>query len=173
MKLRFSMLLATIILSSTTTHAAAPDFYAVVGVAGWDTLNLRSTPSEYGPILKKIPFNGSGLRNMGKTTTGWCKVRYQNNVGWSMCSYLMADPQKHYYSAHGYPVPLPIQAQPQLNSPIVSRLPLEAENLVGLDNCARGWCKIDFHGKRGYVEQKYLVSTRPAKNPIVITPQPR
>ena len=174
MKHRYSLLLASLLLSATTAHAyLGPDYYAVVGVAGWDGLNLRATASSKGKILRKIPFNAIGIKNLAKTSNGWCNVKYHDTSGWVSCSHLMEDPNKRYYSAHGYPVPMPIQAEPRLNSPTVSRLPLEAEGLRGLDGCSGNWCRIDYQGHRGYVQQKYLVSTKPPVVKPPVTPQPR
>ena len=174
MKYHQTLVLMGLLLSAAATHASlGPDSYAVYGVAGWDGLNLRSTPSSKGKILRKIPFNAIGIQNLAKSGSGWCKVKYANTIGWAACTRLMEDPNKRYYSAHGYPVPMPIQAEPRLNSPTVSRLPLEAEGLRGLDGCSGNWCRIDYQGHRGYVQQKYLVSTKPPVVKPPVTPQPR
>lgn len=46
MKCHQTLVLMGLLLSATSAHAyLGPDSYAVYGVAGWDGLNLRSTPS--------------------------------------------------------------------------------------------------------------------------------
>jgi len=161
-----------------------PDTYAVVGVKGSDSLNLRATASSQGKIVTKIPFNAIDVRNLGARNNGWCNVQYGNAKGWVSCSYLAEPGNGRYYTAQGYERPLPIQKEAKLNSSIVSRLPLNAKGITGYAACANQWCRISYQGYQGFVEQKYLMSARPSaptpapvrppvRPPVVITPQPR
>lgn len=70
MKYHQTLVLMGLLLSAAATHASlGPDSYAVYGVAGWDGLNLRSTPSSKGKILRKIPFNAIGIQNLANLSS--------------------------------------------------------------------------------------------------------
>lgn len=60
-----------------------PRSWRVVGVTPNDVLNMRSTPSPRGFLIAEIPFDASGLRNLGcQDRQSWCKVRYRGQEGW-------------------------------------------------------------------------------------------
>ncbi|MBB6464457.1 hypothetical protein HNQ96_000304 [Aminobacter lissarensis] len=63
--------------------APGPRSWRVVGVAADDVLNLRENPSPRGFVLDEIPFDATGLRNLGcQDDRNWCKVRYRGQEGW-------------------------------------------------------------------------------------------
>ncbi|MBE1207616.1 SH3 domain-containing protein [Aminobacter carboxidus] len=63
--------------------APGPRSWRVVGVATDDVLNLRENPSPRGFVLDEIPFDATGLRNLGcQDDRNWCKVRYRGQEGW-------------------------------------------------------------------------------------------
>lgn len=175
------------LLPLTSSYAfLGPDNYSVVGVKGSDTLNLRSTASTRGKIVARVPFNELKVKNLGARSNGWCNVQYGNVKGWAACNYLVESSDIRHYIAQGYPMPLAVQKEPRLNSGILTRLPLNAKNIMGAtkDTCTTSeWCRITYEGFQGYVQKKYLVSARapvhtpapmpPSRPPITITPQPR
>lgn len=93
------------------TADGGPDYYAVTGVAADGVLNLRAGPSARSRKIGEIPHDARGLRNLGCTggpsfaewlkmseaergragRDRWCRVRYQNIVGWVAGRYLMED----------------------------------------------------------------------------------
>lgn len=159
---------------AATQANMGPDKYAVVGVKGTDTLSLRSTGSTQGKILARIPFNTIDLRNLGPRKNGWCNVQYGNVKGWASCNYLAEPGNGRYYSGQGYQMPLPLQKEKQLNSSIVTRLPLNATGLQGYDPCTSSeWCRVSYKGYQGYIQKKYLISARPsAPAPTPVPPAP-
>lgn len=55
MKYHQTLVLMGLLLSAAATRLLEfTNSYAVYGVAGWDGLNLRSTPSSKGKILRKF-----------------------------------------------------------------------------------------------------------------------
>lgn len=150
-----------------------PDNYAVVGVKGTDSLNLRASASSQARIVSKIPFNSIDVRNLGPRTNGWCNVQYGNAKGWVACNYLAeSGGNGRYYVGQGYDMPLAIQKEQRLNSSIVSRLPIKATGITGYDPCSGPeWCRIAYKGYQGYVQKKYLMSARPsAPAPVPVPP---
>lgn len=169
-----------LLLPLTASSAMGPDIYAVVGVKGTDSLNLRSTASSKAKILATIPFNSIDVRNLGKRSGGWCYVQSNNTKGWVACNFLAEAGNSRYYIGQGYTMPLPIQKQKQLNSSIVSRMPVNARGITGYDPCTGSdWCRISYQGYQGYVQKKYLMSAAPSSpapgqpGEPTITPQPR
>lgn len=85
-----------------------PDFWRVTRVSEGNHLNMRKGPSTQFGVIGKIPHNATGLGNNGctpnfnlsewawftseeskhATNMKWCKVRYDNSVGWVYFRYL-------------------------------------------------------------------------------------
>ncbi len=97
------LLLACMIAPArTNAEADGPDQWVVTGVASNDVLNIRAEPNASSRILGTVPPNGRGLVNLGCTgipdfalwqsmseaerhraaANRWCRIRYQNVVGW-------------------------------------------------------------------------------------------
>ncbi|WP_269930482.1 SH3 domain-containing protein [Aminobacter sp. HY435] len=72
--------------------APGPRSWRVVGVAPNDVLNMRESPSPRGFVVDEIPFDASGLRNLGCIDgQGWCKVRFRGREGWVNGRFLRPD----------------------------------------------------------------------------------
>lgn len=57
--------------------------WRVVGVSFDDTLNMRDRPNQRAFVVDEIPFDATGLRDLGCTDDrAWCKVRYRRSEGW-------------------------------------------------------------------------------------------
>lgn len=69
------------------------EFFAVIGIADNDLLNLRATASPGGMLIARVP-NGTLLRNHGcaeVSGNGWCKVSNADDpkeMGWAAQRYL-------------------------------------------------------------------------------------
>lgn len=69
-----------------------PSAWRVVGVAPNDVLNMRESPSPRGFVVGEIPFDASGLRNLGCIDgQSWCKVRFRGREGWVNGRFLRPD----------------------------------------------------------------------------------
>jgi hypothetical protein len=88
-----------------------PAYWAVTGVASYDSLNLRMAPNGDAKRIAKIPFNARGLKNYGcpnyvtfeqwkrmtqaqKDTAArvrWCQVEYNGMKGWVAGRFLKED----------------------------------------------------------------------------------
>lgn len=104
--LTFCFLLAEI--GPVRAEADGPDYFRVVGVAGNDTLNVRSAPSATAPKVGGIPHNADGVRILGcqgglsfaewqKVTpaereaaskTRWCRIAFNGVTGWAAGRFL-------------------------------------------------------------------------------------
>ena len=83
--LALSMVLA--VPTAGLATADGPDFFRVAGVASNDVLWIRSGPSTRYRKVGSIPFNGTGVQNLG-CSRGWCRVRYRGVTGYSSARYL-------------------------------------------------------------------------------------
>jgi uncharacterized protein YgiM (DUF1202 family) len=93
------------------TAAEGPDYWAVTGVAYYDTLNLRAAPNADSRRIAKIPYNARGLKNYGcpnhvtfeqwkrmtqaqkdnAARSRWCQVEYNGIKGWVAGRFLKED----------------------------------------------------------------------------------
>jgi hypothetical protein len=93
------------------TAADGPAFWAVTGVATWDTLNLRVAPNADSKRIARIPHNARGLKNFGcpnhvtfeqwkrmtqaqkdrAARSRWCQVEYNGQRGWVAGRFLKED----------------------------------------------------------------------------------
>ncbi len=73
-------LILTVFLPSSATWACAdgPDYFRVVGVSSWDTLNIRSGPGTKYKIVGEMPPNARGVRNLGEQYPGLCGCTRQS-----------------------------------------------------------------------------------------------
>lgn len=65
--------------------------FRVTHVANVDMLNVRQGPSEYHPIVGRIPPTGRGVRIVGVCQAWWCPVVHRNVSGWVNRFYLVAE----------------------------------------------------------------------------------
>jgi len=106
-------ILAATLLLLVSCHSYAdadgPDFWRVENIPLGSFLNLRNGPSTKFAVIGKIPYNATGLANLGcfpefsvrewnkfsKQETKlalelrWCRVSFGNLEGWSYAKYLM------------------------------------------------------------------------------------
>lgn len=53
-------------------------------------LNLRATASTSGKVLLVLPYNAQ-VQNLGQSSNGYLKVKYQGTTGWAYGAYLVSD----------------------------------------------------------------------------------
>ncbi len=106
MRIVTSVLMTCVLLLAAGTAAVAeadgPDYWAVVGVARGDVLNMRAEPNAASRIVGRIPAGAMGLRNLGcrgipsfeewqrmseaekrrSARSRWCRVEFQGRIGW-------------------------------------------------------------------------------------------
>jgi hypothetical protein len=93
------------------TAVDGPEFWAVTGVASWDSLNLRIAPDADSRRIARIPHNARGLKNLGcpshvtfeqwkrmtqaqkdrAARSRWCEVEYNGKRGWVAGRFLKDD----------------------------------------------------------------------------------
>ena len=89
MKMLFAATVALGLAGVPSAYATAdgPDFFRVAGVASNDVLWIRSGPGARYRKVGSIPFNGTGVRNLG-CGRRWCRVRYRGVTGYAAQRYL-------------------------------------------------------------------------------------
>ena len=65
--------------------------FRVAGVVAGDTLNVRNGPSEYHPLVGRIPSSGRGVQIVGACRDLWCPIRHGRLKGWVNRYYLAED----------------------------------------------------------------------------------
>ena len=65
--------------------------FRVANVAAVDVLNIRNGPSEYHPIVGRIPPAGRGVKIIGACQAWWCPVQHRNVRGWVNRFYLVVE----------------------------------------------------------------------------------
>jgi SH3-like domain-containing protein len=62
--------------------------WCVRGVAGWDTLRIRTAPSPQAREIGAIAPNACGVAIVGRCRGAWCPVAWRGQRGWSNTVYL-------------------------------------------------------------------------------------
>ncbi|NBN65440.1 SH3 domain-containing protein [Pannonibacter tanglangensis] len=113
--------------------AGGPDHWLVTGLAGGDTLNMRSAPGTGNPVVGQLA-NGMVVRNLGCRMAGasrWCQVATGLNdriIGWVSERFLVEAGSP---AGPGAPVPVrPEQVRPERPRP--------GQEITGLLPCSPG-----------------------------------
>jgi Bacterial SH3 domain len=73
------------------TQKPVQNSFRVSGVVAGDTLNVRNGPSEYHPLVGRIPASGRGVQIVGACRDLWCPIRHGRLNGWVNRYYLVED----------------------------------------------------------------------------------
>jgi uncharacterized protein YraI len=76
---------------SVETPRSVQVSFRVAGVVAGDTLNVRKGPSEYHPLVGRIPASGRGVQIVGACRDLWCPIRHGRLNGWVNRYYLAED----------------------------------------------------------------------------------
>ncbi len=162
---------------------AAAVRYKVKGVATGQQLIIRDGPESDGDPLGIIPADASGIEDRG-CRGGWCRVRYQNSVGWVEQRFLEKDgspenaaspaveakkePEKaaetetagapKRYAVEGIMAdqPLTIRDSADIMASVVGLIPPDAKDIEGMKKCITKWCLIRYNGMTGWTLRRHL-----------------
>jgi uncharacterized protein YraI len=126
-----------------------------------DPANLRSGPGLAWPIIGVVPAYASVeiLTCAQGDTMGWCKVKFDDSVGYIAASVLapqgssgvMVAPLATRYSVHIY-------SAPSRGAAVLGVIP--PETVVDSSGCAkrafRDWCRVTYNNVSGYVRRSLL-----------------
>ena len=126
-----------------------------------DPVNLRSGPGLAWPIIGVVPADTSVeiLTCAQGNTRGWCKVQYDDAVGFIAAAVLapqgrsgvMVAPLATRYSVHIY-------SAPSLGASVVGVIP--PETVVDSSGCKqrgfRDWCGVTYNDVSGYIRRSLL-----------------
>jgi uncharacterized protein YraI len=161
------LLLSSAILFGMTLTADAS--CQVIGVASYDTLNVRFLPSYKSKKVGELSPNARGINiiycKRKAYSSPWCKISYYAGsakiIGWVNSKYLYC-PSVNYYCVDGvsrYDT-LAVRSYPNYQSSKVGELSPYAIGVKKI-KCVGNWCKVSYKagGARiiGWVNSKYLV----------------
>lgn len=77
-------LIPLFLVANVWACADGPDYFRVVGVASWDTLNIRTGPGAKYTIIGEMPPHARGVENMGEQYPALCGCTLQRRcMTWS------------------------------------------------------------------------------------------
>jgi hypothetical protein len=79
-----------------TFPAAASETFRVVGIQRGNVLRIRELPEASASPIAELPWNARKVRAFGCTSDTpsgytWCRVKYQEAVGWARKRYLQPE----------------------------------------------------------------------------------
>ena len=170
--------------ASTSTYVGGGNYDAWVMNAGDRKVNLRTSPSKNATVIAQYP-TGTYAYVLSHSST-WDRVQINGNEGWMMTQYLSTsapaptpvpavtpDPSgstsytAYVTSSNGKGVNL--RRGPGNGHSALMKVPFGAQVTV-LEHTSN-WDKVQYNGKTGYMQNKFLQLTKPAGAPD-ITPTP-
>lgn len=150
---------------SPTCRAAQGD-YVVVNVHWGDQdggLVIRASPNRESAATAVIPMAGINI-GVGECQSGWCRVKYGCDTGWSSANYL-AQRSTQLYKVTGVSPSdregLNIRTEPRSNSDVASAIPHNGVDIV-VHVCQpsphdqTSWCLVTYLASSGWVAGRFL-----------------
>ena len=163
--------------SSKSMAVAGGNYDAWVLNAGYRKVNLRTEANTKAPVIAQYP-TGTKVRVLEHSAT-WDKIQVDGNTGYMMTKFL----SKSAPAENDDPAPAP---QPSVNTPYTAYVvsangkPVNMRKGAGNYSVIMGvpygsavtvtkhdtkWDKIEYGGKTGYMENRFLQLTQPANAP--------
>ena len=149
--------------NSTDDSTSKPSTSTEKGVTTAN-LNLRKSASTSSSIIATIP-KGTTVEIVDKSTSGWYKVKYNNNTGYVSSSYVTINGSNTNNSTSNTPststqkgvttANLNFRKSASTSSSIISTIPKNTTVEI-VDKSASGWYKIKYKGITGYVSGSYI-----------------
>ncbi|MBX2805296.1 MAG: SH3 domain-containing protein [Hyphomicrobiales bacterium] len=135
-------------------------YYSLAGLAGKETLDIRSKPSERSRVLGQLDKNEDRIEELKDCSGKWCLVRANGIRGWIERRH-MADPELSKslsYKVSGLPLwtPLDVLDQPRQDADIIGEIPSYAASIAPIGECNQDLCHVRYLGIAGWVQRKYL-----------------
>lgn len=145
----------------------APGPWRVSGVAGNDTLNVRSGPGTNYSVVMRLAPNATGIRRETCSGDGrWCRISHDCRSGWVAARFLsngsdsVATP---FHAVVGVASndTLNIRANPNSSAREIARIPYNARD-VSVFECIKvsgyisRWCRVSWQGASGWAYSKFL-----------------
>lgn len=157
--------------STQTTQTDVKTTKKYVNVAVGSALNMRNKPSSSGSIIIKI---ARGIEvKVYSESNGWAKINAYGQDGYVSTQYLSStkpttsskdvDLVKKYVNIKTH---LNMRSSGSTNASILTKIP--RATLVYVVSESKGWSKILYNGKEGYVSSQYLSNSKPS----VLKPEP-
>lgn len=171
---------------SKSTAETGGGYYAWVNIAGGRTVNLRNNPSENAPVIKTY---GTGTKvYVVEHSNTWDKVQVDGQTGWIKTQFLFTNEPAptatpapsgqpggggNGYTAYVYTgnkKPVNARKGNSTNYSVQFKVPYGAPVLVLKHE--KTWDYIQYNGKKGYVQNKYLQLSKPSDAGEIITQDP-
>nr|WP_300004755.1 SH3 domain-containing protein [Tissierella sp.] len=128
-----------------------------------DDLELREGNSTEYTSLIRIP-KGTELSHMGTTSNGWFKLSYKGNTGYANKYYMTSKSSQEYEITtrvnYSTTTSLNMRSGSSVKDKLLVKIPKGRR--VQILNINKGWAKIKYALKEGYVNANYLIASRPA-----------
>ncbi len=139
---------------------AGNKYYSLAGLAGRETLPIRSEPSDRSSIVGRIEQNEHRIEGLKNCSGKWCLVRVEGIRGWIERRHL-ADPEvagSQIFKVTGRPLwsPLEVVDQPGRKANVVGEIPSYATGIVPIGGCDEKICHVRYLGLAGWVDGKHL-----------------
>ncbi len=146
-----------------TRRQLATQNYRVVGVAEYDVLNIRRSPTSKAFIIGEIPPYARSIQSMGPCLGDWCPINFEGRIGWVNQTFLKADSPAKGRSYALYQVVrvfaddvLNIRRTPSSEAPIDGAILPNARDVRLTGDCLEEWCPVAQGGQRGWVHRYFI-----------------
>ena len=163
--------------ASKSTAVTGGNYDAWVLNAGYRKVNLRTEANTKAPVIAQYP-TGTKVRVLSHSST-WDKIQVDGNTGYMMTKFLSTSAPA--VTAEPAPAPQPAVTTPYTayvvsangkgvnmrkgagNYSVITTVPYGAA--VTVTNHDTKWDKIEYGGRTGYMENRFLQLTQPANAP--------
>lgn len=141
--------------------------FRVVGVTANDVLNVRVRPNAEADVMAGIPAQARGVDLVGPCVGEWCRVRFEDQLGWVHSAYMeLEDPpaaNRTSGEVNGFRVVgvraddrLNIRIAPSSEARIVATIPPFGRGIRIIGACADVWCPIAYRQANGWVNSLFI-----------------
>ena len=124
-------------------------------------LNFRKEPSISSSIITTIPRNTT-IEIIDKSTSGWYKVKYQNNTGYVSSKYIQLNSNNNTTNTPSTSTEkgvttdnLNFRKSASTSSSIIATIPKNTTIEI-IDKSTSGWYKVKYKNSTGYVSSQYV-----------------
>ncbi len=147
-------------LNSDDSSANTPSTSIEKGVTTGN-LNFRKEPSISSSIISTIPRNTT-IEIIDKSTSGWYKVKYQNNTGYVSSKYIQLNSNNNTTNTPSTSTEkgvttdnLNFRKSASTSSSIIATIPKNTTIEI-IDKSTSGWYKVKYKNSTGYVSSQYV-----------------
>lgn len=153
-------IVSAMIVAVMTASSVIPCFAATAVTTNEKAgLRIHEGPQLSSPVVKLIPPSPSGkiVENLGNETNGLFQIVYEGTKGWVSSDYLETRVRTTNTKMN-----LNLRKSPNTSSAVIAKIPPKSEVIV-LGGITKGFYKVKYGGKTGYVSAEYISFKTEAK----------